>query len=1170
MKKTMLKSITNIFSLLVFIILMFVCYTPVYGIFFTNEVTDSKQDGWVQFNGNANNANIMRTGDFSGGNEVRSFIGIDISGIPAGATIIGANLEFDAEGQGDPGLIEPYTISLVDFGNGLDAGDFDAVALGGFANFASFNSINNNLNSYSIPLGAAALQYLVDNSYNDFRIRIKASNAPQDNGNQDTLDIWSIDKGGAIPRIIVEYTMGGCSNVNITGFNPANGCIGDTIVISGDGFYNAQGTGTVSFNGTYVQAGDYISWSGGQISVLVPPGATSGAVKVSNSCGNIDTQNGFTVDPVNISGFNPASGCPGTTVTINGGCFEDVQGGGSVTFNGTAAASYISWSNTQILVTSPAGAGTGVIRVTIDGGDWDESGSTHAVGVPTITGFSPSTGCAGDTLLISGLCFGFPQGTGTVDFNGTLVLGGEYISWEESQVMVMVPPGFSTGQIQVVTPYGESDLSGSNFNAPSAPNITGFNPSPICPGSTLTINGSGFEAVQGTGKVVLFNNLVITPGDYVSWSDAQIEVVVPLGITTGPVTVTNNCGLSGTSAGNLSPAQTTIDIIKISTPSSNANYGDTVTYELSISNSGGCLAENILLTDTIPNGTSYVNGSLRFGTGPYAGATPVTDGGGDDQGSIAGSTITFALTNGTSPGTGGYLNAGERISAFFQVTITSQGTTNWIPFTVSITNFINGLDGTVREDLTMGANYLQAGDNAITNIIPGALVTNTLFSNGFETGDFSGWSDATGVVLESGSPLVGSYSARVGNGIVLEKLLPTTGYSNITITFTYNLTGTANNDRGHVAKTLDGGGSWPNPKLITYQNAVSGTEVLTPDPADTANNPLWGFRFEGDSLEGAEYFYVDEVIVKGTTRSSGTTNYTNLQVRGLTTFDLSSIPANANISGATLYIRGQQIQGDQADFQSVHVDHVDYGATFEGTDYNPIVIQSGYDNFSSLAANNWLLIDSTSQIIYSKTNNNRFQVMFRPNAITSDAETDAQEIYSAETAGSQPYITVSFSTSVPPPPITDIVTNEADITGNNFNPGTDTNYIVIAVVSNSNTIISITKSISNVMLGGTPLTSIIPGATVTYKLYYTNVGPGNAVNYIIYDQLPLGTKYMDMSTNGWTPQFTYSATPDQSWGSTDYSNTPPASPSSVQSIRWLNASIPAGASGFFTYEVIIK
>jgi hypothetical protein len=67
-----------------------------------------------------------------------------------------------------------------------------------------------------------------------------------------------------------------------------------------------------------------------------------------------------------ITLLTPSSGGTGTLVTISGSQFDSMQNGSTVTFNG-ALAGVVSWSDTSIVTSVPAGATTGPLVVTVNG-----------------------------------------------------------------------------------------------------------------------------------------------------------------------------------------------------------------------------------------------------------------------------------------------------------------------------------------------------------------------------------------------------------------------------------------------------------------------------------------------------------------------------------------------------------------------------------------------------------------------------------------------------------------------------------------------------------------------------------------------------------------------------------------------------------------------------------
>jgi hypothetical protein len=80
----------------------------------------------------------------------------------------------------------------------------------------------------------------------------------------------------------------------------------------------------------------------------------------------------------------------------------------------------------------------------------------------------------------------------------------------------------------------------------ASPSITSFNPSPACEGSVVTITGTGFT---GTTDVQI-NGTSVGGGNYTEVSDTQIDLTVPVGATSGLITITTGGG-SGSSATSL-------------------------------------------------------------------------------------------------------------------------------------------------------------------------------------------------------------------------------------------------------------------------------------------------------------------------------------------------------------------------------------------------------------------------------------------------------------------------------------------------------------------------------------------------------------------------------------------------------------------------------------------
>jgi hypothetical protein len=310
----------------------------------------------------------------------------------------------------------------------------------------------------------------------------------------------------------------------ISSLSPASGPVGGVVSINGTSFGAAQGTSTVTFNGT---AATPKSWTATQIVATVPTGATTGSVVVtSDSMASSGVKFTVTSAP-SITSISPTSAAAGTTITITGANFGSTQGTNTVTFNGTPATPS-SWSATSIKVPVPAGATTGPLVVTVDG--VASNGITFTVlPTPTITSLAPSSGIVGTVVTVTGTNFGATQGSSTVTFNGK---AGTAESWSSTQIVVPVPTGATTGNV-VVTVGGVAS-AGVLFTVPTAPTITAISPSSGPVGASVTISGANFGSTQGS-STVKFNGTTGTP---TSWAASQIVVPVPSGATSGNIVVT--------------------------------------------------------------------------------------------------------------------------------------------------------------------------------------------------------------------------------------------------------------------------------------------------------------------------------------------------------------------------------------------------------------------------------------------------------------------------------------------------------------------------------------------------------------------------------------------------------------------------------------------------------
>jgi uncharacterized repeat protein (TIGR01451 family) len=310
----------------------------------------------------------------------------------------------------------------------------------------------------------------------------------------------------------------------ITDFSPTVGTAGTRVFIDGQLFTGATGA---TFNGT--PGVNFAVRSDTLIQVDAPPNVSSGPIAVSSPFGTWTTSSNFFVPPT-ISGFSPSAGRPGTNIVVSGANF---LGATNVTFSGLAATSYMVLSNTALSATVPAGATTGLIRVTTPAGS-AFSASNYVV-QPVVSGFSPTFGPPGTSVTVTGA--NLNVGTPVVRFNGVAAAAPTGVMF--GQLTAVVPAGATTGPISVTTSDG-SYTNANTFYLPAS--ISGFSPTNAAPGTWITIHGQNFIGAS----TVKFKGTP-APSIFVT-NSTTVGAAVPTGVITGPISLTTPAG-SASSAG---------------------------------------------------------------------------------------------------------------------------------------------------------------------------------------------------------------------------------------------------------------------------------------------------------------------------------------------------------------------------------------------------------------------------------------------------------------------------------------------------------------------------------------------------------------------------------------------------------------------------------------------
>jgi hypothetical protein len=151
------------------------------------------------------------------------------------------------------------------------------------------------------------------------------------------------------------------------------------------------------------------------------------------------------------------------------------------------------------------------------------------------------------------------------------------------------------------TRIGSFQLPGCATTA-TAPTVSSFTPTSGSPGTSVTVNGSGFTGATS----VTFNG---TAASFTAGSDAQLTATVPAGATSGSIAVTTAAG-TGTSSGSFTVTATTVapKITSISPTSGPvgtvvAITGSGLTGATAVKFGGGVSAAYTVVSDTRINAT---------------------------------------------------------------------------------------------------------------------------------------------------------------------------------------------------------------------------------------------------------------------------------------------------------------------------------------------------------------------------------------------------------------------------------------------------------------------------------------------------------------------------------------------------------------------------------------
>ena len=202
------------------------------------------------------------------------------------------------------------------------------------------------------------------------------------------------------------------------------------------------------------------------------------------------------------------------------------------------------------------------------------------IDTPEITSITPEIGNPGDILEIQGVRFGENEDSSArkKPYNCSVFIGSrrlvlsDYLLWSDEKIEIKLPSDIKSGRLWVETEKGKSNamlftnrqeipVTVSAFHAPGMPYIDRVSAPSQSPsiGDIVVIHGSGFGYEQGSGYVLFplkapedssivneVREFAPAYGEYAyqSWSDTEIQIIIPDGATTGSICVVTGAGKS--------------------------------------------------------------------------------------------------------------------------------------------------------------------------------------------------------------------------------------------------------------------------------------------------------------------------------------------------------------------------------------------------------------------------------------------------------------------------------------------------------------------------------------------------------------------------------------------------------------------------------------------------
>lgn len=335
--------------------------------------------------------------------------------------------------------------------------------------------------------------------------------------------------------------------IAITSFSPAKLRPGATVTI--EGTYLNLIKEVIFSNKKSVTA--FKSQTETKLEVVVPADAQTGLFVISNGMADpilIESATPLDITTPMVNGIAPSPVKAGASLTITG---TDLDLTKEITFpGGSKVSTFESIEAGKIVVKVPANSQDGAIKLGM--ASLVEVSSTPTVTMlsPTVSSISPNPAKTGGLITVKGKDLDLVT---SVTFGGNKT-GTIQSERSESEMQVRVPADATVSTVSFGTASNKSVTSAEALNLVK-PNISAITPTDIQVSKELAINGSDLDIVA---KVKFSGGKEV---DVKNATASQIKVIVPVGTTSGAITLVANNGDEVTSTQELNILASTSSVI---------------------------------------------------------------------------------------------------------------------------------------------------------------------------------------------------------------------------------------------------------------------------------------------------------------------------------------------------------------------------------------------------------------------------------------------------------------------------------------------------------------------------------------------------------------------------------------------------------------------------------